>query len=278
MLAEILHELTDNHRLRQLSLIKFSGNNSRAMGGLRNLMQSNIRRRLHISELAEPHAAMEILLSNLSCSNLHTLRLEEQPQKNIQLDALLMKLSNLLAPSLSSLDCLALVFSHSTGSFGSVLDFLSSLSRSSISTLTMKLQLSIGDKGLSAGIKLSQALLCSANLQHFEFKVLAPEIDEDNSVDLVEQENDQLLSSEAVSICDGILEMNKAGRKYYITNNQMNKAKGVEVLAAVTSKVDCLFLHLMENPFLCRRDAKTEEFRRKRKATGQRKRDVPSSC
>ena len=108
-------------------------------------------------------------------------------------------------------------------------------------------QLSFNDKEIEVGTQLIQALLRNVHLQRIEFKCLR--MDSNNNL---EEETDVL---KVVSICKGLLKMNRAGRKY-ILDDQINQAKGVEVLAAVRSKVDCLFLHLIENPFLCHREAK----------------------
>jgi hypothetical protein len=44
--------------------------------------------------------------------------------------------------------------------------------------------------------------------------------------------------------------LNKSGRGYLI-EDPANRAKGVEVLRNVIDDLDCLFLHLQENPLLC---------------------------
>jgi hypothetical protein len=53
---------------------------------------------------------------------------------------------------------------------------------------------------------------------------------------------------------DAILRLNKAGRRYLIEDGS-SISKGVEVLSAVSSETDCVFLHLLENPTLCDRSA-----------------------
>ena len=58
------------------------------------------------------------------------------------------------------------------------------------------------------------------------------------------------LSSEIRKIINGILVMNKAGRRYLLTD-PWTKEKGVTALAAAADRLDCLFLHLRENPSLC---------------------------
>jgi hypothetical protein len=51
-----------------------------------------------------------------------------------------------------------------------------------------------------------------------------------------------------------ILRPNKAGRGYLIEDGS-SISKGVKVLIAVSNEVNCLFLHLLENPTLCDRSA-----------------------
>jgi hypothetical protein len=54
-----------------------------------------------------------------------------------------------------------------------------------------------------------------------------------------------------------ILRLNRAGRRYLITDGS-SISKGVDVLSAVSDEIDCVFLHLLENPSLCdRRTANT---------------------
>jgi hypothetical protein len=51
-----------------------------------------------------------------------------------------------------------------------------------------------------------------------------------------------------------ILQLNKAGRRYLIEDGS-SVSKGVKVLSAVSDEIDCVFLHLLENPRLCDRSA-----------------------
>jgi hypothetical protein len=46
--------------------------------------------------------------------------------------------------------------------------------------------------------------------------------------------------------------LNKAGRRYMM-EAPASKAKGVQVLKKVKHTLDCLLLHLQENPLLCMR-------------------------
>jgi hypothetical protein len=49
-----------------------------------------------------------------------------------------------------------------------------------------------------------------------------------------------------------ILRLNAAGRRYLIKDGS-SISKGVDVLSAVSDEIDCVFLHLLENPNLCDR-------------------------
>jgi hypothetical protein len=51
-----------------------------------------------------------------------------------------------------------------------------------------------------------------------------------------------------------ILRLNKAGRRYLVQDGS-SISKGVEVLSAVSNELNCVFLHLLENPRLCVRSA-----------------------
>jgi hypothetical protein len=50
-----------------------------------------------------------------------------------------------------------------------------------------------------------------------------------------------------------ILRLNAAGRRYLIENGS-SVSKGVEVLSAIRNDINCVFLHLLENPRLCDRN------------------------
>jgi hypothetical protein len=50
------------------------------------------------------------------------------------------------------------------------------------------------------------------------------------------------------------MRLNEAGRRYLIEDGS-SISKGVEVLSRVSNDINCIFLHLLENPTLCDRDA-----------------------
>jgi hypothetical protein len=51
-----------------------------------------------------------------------------------------------------------------------------------------------------------------------------------------------------------ILRLNGAGRRYLVEDGS-SISKGVDVLSAVSNEINCVFLHLLENPRLCDRSA-----------------------
>jgi hypothetical protein len=51
-----------------------------------------------------------------------------------------------------------------------------------------------------------------------------------------------------------ILQLNKVGRRSLVQDGS-SISKGVEVLSAVSNEINCVFLHLLENPRLCDRSA-----------------------
>jgi hypothetical protein len=53
---------------------------------------------------------------------------------------------------------------------------------------------------------------------------------------------------------DAILRLNGAGRRYLVQDGS-SISKGVEVMSRVNNDINCLFLHLLENPRLCDRSA-----------------------
>jgi hypothetical protein len=50
-----------------------------------------------------------------------------------------------------------------------------------------------------------------------------------------------------------ILRLNGAGRGYLLDGHGFFVSKGVDVLSAVNDDLNCVFLHLLENPSLCDR-------------------------
>jgi hypothetical protein len=53
---------------------------------------------------------------------------------------------------------------------------------------------------------------------------------------------------------DAILRLNEAGRRYLVQDGS-SISKGVEVLSRVNKDINCVYLHLLENPRLCDRKA-----------------------
>jgi hypothetical protein len=61
------------------------------------------------------------------------------------------------------------------------------------------------------------------------------------------------LENEARNV-GAILRLNKAGRRYLVQDGS-SISKGVDVLSKVNDDINCVFLHLLENPRLCDRSA-----------------------
>jgi hypothetical protein len=64
----------------------------------------------------------------------------------------------------------------------------------------------------------------------------------------------EILPKKEVRDMDAILRLNAAGRRYLI-GEESSILQGVEVLCAVSTEINCVFLHLLENPSLCDRRA-----------------------
>jgi hypothetical protein len=62
------------------------------------------------------------------------------------------------------------------------------------------------------------------------------------------------LVGDVVGDVGAILRLNGAGRRYLIEDGS-SISKGVEVLSRVNNDINCVFLHLLENPRLCDRSA-----------------------
>jgi hypothetical protein len=73
-----------------------------------------------------------------------------------------------------------------------------------------------------------------------------------------------------------MLRLNAAGRRYLIEDGS-SISKGVEVLCAVSNEINCVFLHLLENPTLCDRDVVESVSARERKSRSTSPTDAASS-
>jgi hypothetical protein len=58
-----------------------------------------------------------------------------------------------------------------------------------------------------------------------------------------------------------ILRLNEAGRGYLPDGHGSVVSRGVDVLSAVSDDINCVFLHMLENPSLCNRNAILKRFR-----------------
>jgi hypothetical protein len=90
----------------------------------------------------------------------------------------------------------------------------------------------------------------SLTLTHDEDKQMAALLQKNYALEFLPDMN---LEIEAGDV-SAILQLNKAGRRYLIEDGS-SVSKGVKVLSAVRSDINCVFLHLLENPRLCDRSA-----------------------
>jgi hypothetical protein len=101
--------------------------------------------------------------------------------------------------------------------------------------------------------------LKSLKLEHFDSSLtLTP--DEDKHLAKILKKNYALESLPGIDLeneardVGAILRLNGAGRRYLIEDGS-SVSKGVEVLSRVNHDINCVFLHLLENPRLCDRRA-----------------------
>jgi hypothetical protein len=90
----------------------------------------------------------------------------------------------------------------------------------------------------------------SLTLTHDEDKQMAALLQKNYALESLPDMN---LEIEAGDV-GAILRLNKTGRRYLIEDGS-SVSKGVKVLSAVRSDINCVFLHLLENPRLCDRSA-----------------------
>jgi hypothetical protein len=146
-----------------------------------------------------------------------------------------------------------------------------------------KLTITIGCKTMKSEGLLA---LISALQLNTTLKTLSYQVSSVKSIYLTDDEVNQLASilmknyglEKLVFDCEddgtvkAILRLNKAGRRYLIEDGS-SISKGVEVLSAVNYDINCVFLHLLENPSLCDRRA-AETTTTKKSATGCQSRRI----
>lgn len=93
---------------------------------------------------------------------------------------------------------------------------------------------------VSRGEELNKCFLKNYTLNHCPFRMTPDTSRKDN-----------LRNDRIVMKAEMIRTLNKHGRVYILEDN-MNKERGIALLAAVSNNMDCIFLHLKENPSLCR--------------------------
>jgi hypothetical protein len=90
-------------------------------------------------------------------------------------------------------------------------------------------------------------------LTHYEDKQMAALLKKNYALESLPGINLKKRTSDV----DAILRLNGAGRRYLIQDGS-SISKGVEVLSRVNDDINCLLLHLSENPRLCDRSAVEE--------------------
>jgi hypothetical protein len=111
-------------------------------------------------------------------------------------------------------------------------------------------------------VALITALLHNTTLKsvifHHDGDLLHLDDDEDKQMAVLLKKNYTLESLPGIKDrgldVGAILRLNAAGRRYLVQDGS-SISKGVEVLSAVSNEINCVFLHLLENPRLCDRSA-----------------------
>jgi hypothetical protein len=98
------------------------------------------------------------------------------------------------------------------------------------------------------------------SLKFYGYGRLQLTADEDKRMAALLKKNYALASLQNINLekragdVGAILQLNAAGRRYLIEDGS-SFSKGVKVLSTVRSDINCVFLHLLENPRLCDRSA-----------------------
>jgi hypothetical protein len=96
----------------------------------------------------------------------------------------------------------------------------------------------------------SGRLHVSTTLTHDEDKQMAALLKKNYTLEKIPG----IIMKNWASDVSAILRLNEAGRRYFIEDGS-SISKGVEVLSRVNNDINCVFLHLLENPRLCDRSA-----------------------
>jgi hypothetical protein len=110
-------------------------------------------------------------------------------------------------------------------------------------------------------VALITALLHNTTLKSISFlrhrRFLRLTDDEDKQMAVLLQKNytlERLPDIKQGGDVDTILRLNEEGRRYLVQDGS-SISRGVKVLSAVSNEINCVFLHLLENPRLCYRSA-----------------------
>jgi hypothetical protein len=101
-------------------------------------------------------------------------------------------------------------------------------------------------------------LFCSSSepqqMSHDEVKLLASAVKKNYGLERLRYTPDWDGHMGDLQDLEAILRLNRVGRRY-LAGDGHSIVRGVDVLSAVSDDLNCVFLHLLENPSLCNRDA-----------------------
>ena len=233
----VLATLSTSQRLQDLSLYKFEGTPEQCIY-LLPVLQNMQLSQLVITGVEHADGVLATLAQARS-TNLRILSLHVSESVN-SAQFLLLELGKLIESNLNSLKELSVPCFDTLCTFSDYISFLSAVKESQLSSLDLDFFIPSDDADICAN-SLIHAIKGSFNLMSFNINPLRR---------LAGKEIFPLLSLESIAACQGLLDMNRAGRRYILID-PLNKAQGIDVLASAHDKLDCLFLHLLENPFLC---------------------------
>lgn len=229
--ADLISGLSLSKTLQSLKLISFSATDPLCTA-LQQVLQQGGLTRLEIEGRQTRNAWLERLVPSLQCCcRLQSLILSEanvclsEIENGTALLALLSVLHNRYWKDLTELQ---LHFPRVACRLASVIDFLASFKSES---KLEKLVLNFVHQQDACPQRFLNAVKQNYILKYFRgFRPFVP--------------------AEYSTVVEGILAMNQAERAYILDRGK-NVKVGINVLAAASSNLDCLFIHLRENPDLC---------------------------
>ena len=244
---QVLAGASKSQRLTRVNLKYFAGTEEQC-SCLVQLLQNDCLSSLSVSDLMHPIAFLHSL-SNCILTNLKTLYLDVDWQSNGSAAlcgrSILVDLGKLLHHNITCVNELTVKCFCKCG-FSDFTDFLIALKDTNVSRCSVAFCFRRDGKG-NYRAKYLHAIKSNVTLTFLQNS----DLDSDN-------DSSPILSSDTTELGRGIMRMNEAGRRYILTE-PTNKPKGINVLSSVQSDLNCLFLHLLENSFLCfRRHARAE--------------------